>query len=84
MRGAFGPYEGENMIRGFLAASAALALLGVGVPVLSAAHAEDTVVIKRSHDRDWPRWHRRDRDEHRVYIERRDDRWHRHRDRDRD
>ena len=73
-------------MRSFWMAWAALGILGLSAPVLPAAHAEVTVIIKRGHDRDWPRWHRRDRDrdEHRIYIERRDDRGHRRRDHDRD
>jgi hypothetical protein len=53
-------------MRCFLIASAALGVLGLSTPILPAAHAEETVIIKRGHDRDSPRWHRRDRDEHRI------------------
>jgi hypothetical protein len=72
-------------MRGFIIVSTAVAVFGLSVPVVSAAHAEDTVVIKRDrdHDRDRHRdWHG-DRDERRIYIERRHDhRWHRDHDHD--
>ena len=70
-------------MRGFIIASTALAVFGFSVPVVGAAQAEDTVVIKRDHDRDRHRdWHR-DRDERRVYIERHHDhRWRRDHDHD--
>jgi hypothetical protein len=78
------PENKEKLMRSLLVGSAVLGIIGFSLPTLPAAHAEETVVIKRGHDRDWPRWHRRDRDERRVYIERRDDRWHHRRDHDHD
>lgn len=80
----------RSFMRSFIVASAALAAVGFAVPSSLAARAEETVVIKRDHDhyrdRDRDRhrgWHR-DRDERRIYIERRHDDRRSHRDRDRD
>jgi hypothetical protein len=74
--------KGAQRMRNFIIAATALAVLGFSAPVVAAALAEETVVIKRDRDRDrdWHRgWHR-DRDERRIYIERHHDRDH---DRDR-
>jgi hypothetical protein len=56
-----------------------------GSAMVAAAKAEETVIIKRGHDRDHHRFGRRDRDDQRIYIERHHDRDRLHREhRDRD
>jgi Ni/Co efflux regulator RcnB len=80
----------RSFVRSFIVSSAALAAVGFAVPSSLAAHAEETVVIKRDHDhfrdrdRDGHRGLHRDRDERRIYIERRHDDRRSHRDHDRD
>jgi hypothetical protein len=71
-------------MRHLIVLATGLAVLGFSVPVVTAAHAEETVVIKRDHDRDWRRdWHRErgwrgEIGDRRIIIERHRDRgWHR-------
>jgi|HubBroStandDraft_6_1064221.scaffolds.fasta_scaffold574884_2 hypothetical protein len=60
-------------MRKLIVVATGLAVLGFSVPTLTAAKAEETVVIKRHHDRDWHRGWRGEADR-RIVIERGHDR----------
>jgi hypothetical protein len=65
-------------MRSLIILATGLAVLSLSAPVLTAAQAEETIVIKRHHDRDWHRGWRGEVGERRVIIERHHDRgWHR-------